>query len=157
DFKSCEFTAEVDFRSLHAEEGFVLTRNHFAGDVLFRGALIAKKFEATGSRFEGLLDLSKAKLHDYVYLESIEQDPAQRFAFANALGERILIKTEQLEGRLASECKGDYAGAMHEYAFLKRAFSSLHRHDQEDWAYYRFKVNQRRSANRSWLRPWTKL
>src|SRR5262249_49302178 len=59
DFKGCEFTAEVDFRSLHAEEGFVLTRNHFAGDVLFRGALVAKKFEATGSRFEGLLDLSK--------------------------------------------------------------------------------------------------
>jgi hypothetical protein len=157
DFKSCEFTGEADFRSLHAEEGFVLTRSRFAGDVLFRGALIAKKFEATGSRFEALLDLSKAKLHDYVYLEGIEQTPGQRFAFANALGERVLVRTEQLEGRLASEQKGDYAQAMHEYAFLKRAFGSLHRHDQEDWAYYRFKVNQRRCCNRSWLRPWTKL
>src|SRR5262249_50448964 len=27
----------------------------------------------------------------------------------------------------------------------------------EDWAFYRFKVNQRRGAARSWLRPWTKL
>lgn len=156
DFKSCEFLQEVDFRSLHAEEGFVLTRSRFVAAVLFRGATVSKKLEATGSRFETLLDFSKAKLHDYVYLEGIEQGENQRFAFTNALGERILVRTEQLEGRLASEQAGDYAQAMSEYAFLKRSFGALHRHDQEDWAYYRFKVNQRRCCNRSWLRPWTK-
>src|SRR3712207_8038178 len=47
--------------------------------------------------------------------------------------------------------------AMHEYALLKRSSGTLHRFEQEDWAYYRFKVNQRRCCNRSWLRPWTKL
>jgi hypothetical protein len=156
-FKDCDFASEVDFRSLHAEEGFVLIRCRFAKDVLFRGATVAKKLEATGSRFETLLDFSKAKLHDYVYLEGIEQGDGQRFAFLNALGERILIRTEQLTGRLASEENGNHAQAMHEYAYLKRAFGSLHRYDQEDWAYYRFKVNQRRSGNRSWWRPWTRL
>jgi hypothetical protein len=157
EFRDCAFAAEADFRSFHAEEGFVVHRCRFGGDVLFRGSTVSKKFEANGSRFEGLLDFSKAKLHDYVYLEAIEQGEKQRFAFTNTLGERIRVRTEQLVGRLRSEEQRDHAGAMHEYAFLKRAFESLHRFDQEDWAYYRFKVNQRRCCGRSWLRPWTKL
>jgi uncharacterized protein YjbI with pentapeptide repeats len=157
EFHDCTFTTEADFRSFHAEEGFIVKKCRFGGDVLFRGSTVSKKFEANATRFEGLVDFSKAKLHDYVYLEAIEQGDQQRFAFANTLGERIRIRTEQLVGRLRSEEKRDYAEAMHEYAFLKRAFESLHRFDQEDWAYYRFKVNQRRCCGRSWWRPWTKL
>jgi hypothetical protein len=157
EFRDCAFTSEADFRSFHAEEGFIVSKCRFAGDVLFRGSTVSKKFDATGTRFEGLVDFSKAKLHDYVYLEGIEQGEKQRFAFTNTLGERLRVRTEQLVDRIASEERRDYAGAMHEYAFLKRAFESLHRFDQEDWAYYRFKVNQRRCCGRSWWRPWTKL
>jgi hypothetical protein len=158
EFRNCEFLSEADFRSFHAEEGVVLSGCKFAGDVLFRGSTVGKKFEATnGTRFEGLLDFSKAKLHDFVYLENIEQGDKQRFAFANTVGERLRIRTAQLAGRLASEERRDYEAAMHEYAFLKRAFESLHRYEQEDWAFYRFKVNQRRCCGRSWYRPWTKL
>src|SRR5262249_15350649 len=140
-----------------AHEGFTLTRSRFHGDVLLRGTTVEKKFDAAGSRFEKLLDLSKAKLHDFVYLEGIEQGAGQRFAFTNALAERLLLRTEQLTGRLASEEKGDFDQALQEYALLKRTFEALHRYDQEDWAFYRFKVNQRRCCGRSWLRPWTKL
>jgi len=157
EFKSCKFLKEADFRSFHAEEGFVLERCHFHADTLFRGATVLKKWQADHSRFEELLDLSKAKLHDYVYLEAIEQGENQRFALSNMLAERILIRPEQIEGRLASEESGDYTRAMHEYAFLKRVFEGLHRYDQEDWAFYRFKINQRRSRERSWRRPWTKV
>jgi hypothetical protein len=156
DFKNCEFDAEADFRSLHADEGFVLTRCRFAGDFLFRGATVCKKWDATTTRFDALLDLSKAKLHDFAYLEQIEQGPGQRFAFANALAERVLVRTDQLAGRLASEQAGDHARAMQEYGLLKRTFEGLHRFEQEDWAFYRFKVNQRRSCPRSWRRPWSK-
>jgi hypothetical protein len=159
EFRDCTFAgdADADFRSFHAEEGFVLQRCTFAGKALFRGATVSKKFEANGSRFEALLDFSKAKLHDYVYLEAIEQGAKQCFAFTNTIGECIRIRTEQLVGRLVSEQHHDHAAAMHEYAFLKRAFENLHRYDEEDWAFYRFKVNQRRARPRSWLRPWTKL
>jgi hypothetical protein len=157
DFSRCEFLGQADFRSFHAEEGFSLNKCRFADDALFRGATVAKKWDGTTSRFEGLLDFSKAKLHDYVYLESIEQSDRQRFAFLNTLGEKILISTEQLEGRLLSETKKDYKSAMHEYAYLKRAFGALHRYEQEDWAFYRFKVNERRTCGRSWLRPLTKV
>jgi hypothetical protein len=157
EFKECEFLQDADLRSLHAAEGFLMTRCRCAGDVLFRGATVSKKWDGQGTRFESLLDFSKAKLHDFVYLETIEQGPRQRFAFANALAERLLIRTEQLEGRLASELVEDYGQAMHEYALLKRCFGALHRFDQEDWAYYRLKVSQRRGRARSWLRPWTKL
>lgn len=157
EFKESEFLGEADFRSFHAQEGFILQRCRCQGDVLFRGAAVSKKWEGMGTRFEGLLDFSKAKLNDFVYLEGIEQGEKQRFAFANALAERFQVRTEQLNGRLASEERGDHEQAMHEYALLKRSFSTLHRFDQEDWAYYRFKVNQRRSAKRSWFRPWTRM
>ncbi|WP_422928507.1 hypothetical protein [Singulisphaera sp. PoT] len=156
EFKQCEFLGSADFRSFHVEEGFILTQCKFRDDLLFRGTVVQKKWQADRTRFDGLVDLSKAKLHDYVYLEDIEQGEKQRFAFANMVAERILIRPDQVEGRLASEISGDYSQAMYEYAFLKRVFEGLHRYDQEDWAFYRFKVNQRLSRQRSWKRPWSK-
>lgn len=157
DFKLCYFDEDADFRSLCADEGFTFRSCTFLKALLFRGASVAKKFEFDKSRFEGLLDLSKAKLHDFVYLEQIEQGPACRLAFWNAVAERIQVRPDQVEGRLASECDGDHARAMSEYGLLKRNFEALHRHEEEDWAFYRFKVNERRSKRRSWRRPWSKL
>lgn len=157
EIKATDFKSDVDFRSFHAQEGFILTNCHFHGHVRFRGASIAKKLDFSNSKFEGILDLSRTKLHDFTYLETIEQGENQRFAFGNIVGDRILIRTEQIEGRLASEEAGDYTDAMHEYAFLKRVFQTLHHYDREDWAFYRFKVNQRRCCDRTWWKPWTKV
>ena len=157
EFRGNCFAEGGDFRSLHAEEGFILMKCRFVKDFLFRGSTVNKKWEADNTRFEGLLDLSKAKLHDFVYLESIEQGPEQRFAFHNTVAERLLLRTDQLDGRLASEMAGRHAEAMAEYGFLKRVFEGLHRYDQEDLAFYRFKVNQRRCRAHSWRRPWSEL
>jgi len=155
DFRSCKFHGDADFRSVHCHQGFVLTKCTFHADFLFRGSNVEKKFQADGSRFEKMLDLSKAKLHDYCYLEGIEAGPEMRFAFVNALAKRILVTPEQLEGRLASEVNGDYPTAMQEYGLLKKCYQEQHRFDSEDWAFYRFKVNQRRAKPMSWKRPWT--
>lgn len=156
-FQDCRFEGPADFRSIEAEAGLQWQKCHFAQDALFRGAAVAKKFDLGDSHFEGLLDLSKAKLHDFAYLENIGQGPAQQFAFLNAVGDRVLVRPEQLAGRLASECRDDFATALQEFGLLKRNFETLHRYEDEDWAFYRFKVNQRRAKRRSWLRPWTKL
>lgn len=83
----------------------MLDHCQFRSNALFRGATVQKKWQADASRFEGRLDLSKAKLHDFVYLEHIEQGEKQQFAFANTIAERILIRAEQLPGRLASEAE----------------------------------------------------
>ena len=40
---------------------------------------------------------------------------------------------------------------------MKRNFEALHRHEEEDWAFYHFKVNERRSKPRTWARPWSKM
>jgi hypothetical protein len=157
DFESCIFTEEADFRSFHAEEGFVFNACRFESNALFRGSTVHKKFQFDDSHFDALLDLSKAKLHDFVYLERIKQGPSQRFAFANALAPCILVRPDQLDGRLASEEAGDHTQAMQEYGLLKRVFEGLHRFDQEDWAFYRFKVNQRLGKPRTWRKPVSKL
>ncbi|OWK38547.1 pentapeptide repeat-containing protein [Fimbriiglobus ruber] len=155
DIKGCVFHGEADFRSAHVEQGFVLSHSTFHGDFLFRGAHVEKKFQADGSRFEKALDLSKAKLHDFVYLETIEQGPAQTFAFLNALAKRIRVRPEQVEGRLSSERAGKFDDAMQEYGLLKKCYQELHRFDHEDWAFYRFKVAQRKSQPVTWAKPWT--
>lgn len=155
DFKDCEFKDEADFRSVQCDQGFNLTKSVFHGDFLFRGASVDKKFQADGSRFEKSLDLAKAKLRDYVYLEAIEQGQLQSFSFLNAVAERIRVRPDQLDGRLASEMTGKFEDAMQEYGLLKRCYQQLHRFDHEDWAFYRFKVCQRRAKPVSWARPWT--
>lgn len=158
-FDECVFAPDqtADFRSVISEEGIVFRRCRFQGDLLFRGGVFSKKLDLDDSQVEGLLDLSKAKLHDYCYLEGIAAGPRQRFAFLNAVSERILVRPQQVQGRLQSEQTGDASQAMQEYGLLKANFQTLHRFDEEDWALYRFKVNQRRAKSRSWWRPWSRL
>jgi len=156
-FEDCVFEERFDFRSAECAAGLSAHRSRFAGPALFRGAHVALKLELNDSRFEDLLDLSKAKLHDFVYLDSIEQGPAQRWAFWNTVSERILVRPEQVEGRLLSEEQGDYAKAMREYGVLKRSYEHEHLYTYDDWAFYRFKVNERRARGAAWSRPWTKL
>jgi hypothetical protein len=156
-FKKCEFAGEIDMRSFVAQAGIVFAACKFNTDVLLRGASVAMKFDLSGSRFEGVLDFRKAKLNDYWYLEDIEMGEKCRLTFENAVGDKLLLKPSQVEGRLQSEGAGDHLRAMKEYAFLKRCYAEQHRYDDEDWAFHKFKVMQRRGANRSWYRPWTKV
>ncbi len=155
--KNTVFTEEFDVRSAQFEQGVVFQDCVFSQDFILRGTVVAKKFDAANSEFAGLIDLSKAKLNDFVYLENIVQKPGQQFAIWNALGDRIIIRPDQVDGRLQSETCGDYARAMQEYGLLRRCFETQHRYDFEDWAFYRFKVCQRRGCGRTWWRPWTKL
>jgi len=156
-FKSCIFMDDADFRSMQCDQGLKLGECRFQKDLLLRGTTVQKKLEPEGSQVDGLFDLSKAKLHDFVYLEGVIPGPRQRWAFLNAVAERILIQPEQLAGRLDNEERRQYAAAMQEYGLLKKSYENLHRYDQEDWAFYRFKVNQRRGVGRSWNEPWTKF
>src|SRR5262249_8443838 len=101
--KKCTFHGEADLRSLNAHKGMTVAGCRFEGPVLFRGAMVAMKCDLGDSHFEQMLDFSRAKLNDYVYLEGIGQGERQRFQFANLIGERLLVRTEQLVGRLDSE------------------------------------------------------
>lgn len=157
DFVDCEFFGEADFRSFHADEGVVFNGCRFQNEVKFRGSTVTKKFDLGTSSFASLLDLSRAKLHDFAYLEGIQQGPNQSFAFENTVADRIHIRPEQLAGRLKCENERNYYAAMHEWGLIKRIYQNLNRYEEEDWAFYRFKVCQRKAHHRSWWRPWTKV
>ncbi len=157
EFKNCTIAGTADFRSCHVEEGLVLNGTTFTGDVLFRGMTCAKKLDLGEAHCDALVDFSKAKLHDYVYLEGIHAGPKLQFAFLNAVADRLQVRPEQLSGRLLSEAEHRYGDARHEYGLLKASYQIQHRFDDEDWALHQFKINQRRAKPRSWSRPWTKL
>lgn len=153
DIRDSHFVDTADLRSLHSTAGISLLNNHFQSDLLLRGAAVEKKLAFTGSRFDALVDLSKAKLRDFVYFDEIEQSDNQQFAFKNTLAERIDIEPEKIAGRLLSETDKDYRTAMYEYGLLKTCYQILHRYEAEDWAFYRFKLNQRKSVPLSWRNP----
>ena len=156
-FHNCTFDGPLDLRTIEVTQGMGFEGCTLNGEALFRGAALTKKLDFGSSKVNGLLDLGKAKLHDYVYLEGIIQGDQQQFAFANAMAERLRIRPEQIEGRLRSECEENHLVAMLEYGLIKRSYEAQHQYEEDDWAFYRFKVNQRLSKERSWQRPWTKL
>ena len=155
EFRKTQFLGKADFRSFHADEGFVAVDCRFEGEFLFRGSTVTKKLEFSRSYFAARTDFSKAKFRDVAYLETIEQGPNQQFAFQNALFDRMLIRPEQIHGRLIAEQAGHHETAAEEYGLLKNNFQHLNRYDEEDWAFYRFKVNKRRAL--PLYRPLTKL
>ena len=156
-FEDTIFHKRFDMRSSDCKAGLTIHRCHFHDDALFRGMHLAMKWEGNESTFEKKIDFSKAKLHDFVYLEDIIQGDEQTWAFWNTVSERILVTPTQVEGRLESEESGDASKAMREYGVLKRSYEHEHHYNYDDWAFYRFKVNERRSRNALWSRPWTKL
>ena len=157
EFKVCEFVDAADFRSFNAEQGFILDKCIFRAAALFEEYPSRKSGRLTARGSRRCSTSPRQSSTTSSYLEAIEQGPRMSFAFTNALAERILVRPEQLAGRLASEMAGDHAQAMQEYGLLKRIFEGLHRYEQEDWAFYRFKVNQRLAKPRSWRHPWSKL
>lgn len=142
-FRECTFKSKVDLRSAIFEAGFTAPSCLFEGDLLFRGTHLALKWEAPDARFEKLIDFSKSKLNDFVYLEDIIQGDQQQWVFWNTVSERILVRPDQVEGRIHSEENKDHSKAMREYAVLKRSFEFENQYSYEDWAFYRFKVNER--------------
>lgn len=149
EFHQCQFSGVADFRSFDCEQGFQSLDCVFQNDVLFRGAMVAKRFDLGKSEFHALLDLSKAKLHDFAYLEEIK--PGKNFGICvlNGLFDRMQIRPEQIDGCLVSENEKRHRDAMFEFGLLKRNFESQHRYADEDWAFYRFKINQRRTRKLS--------
>ena len=114
-FNQCSFQSKVDLRSTIFEGGFTAPGCSFEDEFLFRGAHLALKWEAPEAHFNALVDFSKAKLNDFVYLEEVTQGDQQEWAFWNTVSDRILIRPDQVEGRLQSEEQGDYPKAMREY------------------------------------------
>ena len=141
----CQFKGKADFRSAFFEAGFTVSKSHFHDDFMFRGTHLALKWEGEEARFEKLIDFSKAKLGDFVYLEDLIQGEAQQWAFWNTVSERILVRPDQVEGRMKSEEEGEHYKAMREYAVLKRSFEYENQYSYDDWAFYRFKVNERKA------------
>ena len=139
DFSRCTWEDHLDLRSIQFEEGVVFRNSFIRKDLLFRGVNIQKKLTLEGTSLGGCFDLQKAKLHDFAYLQDLNLQPGANFRFWNSIPQALLIRPQQLAGRLASEQENDHATAAEEYGILKNNFARLNWLDEEDWAYYRFK------------------
>jgi hypothetical protein len=79
-------------------------------------------------------------------------------SFYHAVIDVVVVEREQIEGRLVYE--GRVAGEEHkkhfmrvkeEYLILKESFQQRGKFDEEDWVYYRYRVNDRKSiTEKAW-------
>ncbi len=144
DFRNVNFGGVADFRSIDSDEGFVFTSCTFEKSALFRGASIAKKFAfVRDCKLAGCLDLQKARLHGYCYFDELIFGDEATISVWNCTPNALLIKARQIEGRLQPLKDGDHAKAAEEYGVLKNNYQRLNWLDDEDWAYYHFKREQR--------------
>lgn len=130
---------EADLRSATCSEGLVFRRGTIRGSLLLRGTTVQKKFAIEGTEIGGCLDLSKAKLHDFSYLEDLKLGPNGSIRLWNSILRALLLRPEQVTGRLASAREEDWEVAAQELGVLKTNYSALNWFDEEDWAYYEFK------------------
>lgn len=146
DFTNIIFNGTADFRSADFDAGLVFTGCKFKGDALFRGASVAKKFAMQkGTVIEGCLDLQKAKLRDYSYLDDVQFGADACVSVWNCMPQALLLKWQQVDGRLQAlkGNKPDHAKAAEEIGVLKNNYQRLNWLDDEDSAYYHFKREQR--------------
>ncbi|MEM6691750.1 MAG: hypothetical protein AAF664_20145 [Planctomycetota bacterium] len=144
ELREVEVGNNADLRSCQFEQGLVLRDCKIGGELRLRGASFEKKLELNDTCVEKTIDLSKAKLRDFAYFDDLKLAEGTRFRLANAIADHMHIEPELLEGRLSSEESHDFETACLEYGLLKRNYANLHQYDEEDWAFYRFKQNQRR-------------
>lgn len=149
DFVRCTWDGECDLRSMHFAEGLVFKGCAFTQDVLMRGASVQMKLAFEQTKLSGTLDLQKAKLHDYTYLDGLEWGERATLRVWNAILRAVLVKPNQIAGRLASEREGDFGKATEEYGVLKTNYAGLNWFDEEDWAYYHMKRVRRLARARA--------
>ncbi len=143
-FNRCNFLERADFKHIVVNKDMEMNNATFRSGLFLMGAVIHLSLSMSGCEFHGRTDLSSLTVGRSLSLLDVTVGKDQGFRFLNANANPIVFQRDVVEGHVWPESEGDYAGAAREYGFLRTAFEHINRFDDEDWAYYQFKRNERR-------------
>ncbi|MFN3197386.1 MAG: pentapeptide repeat-containing protein [Bradymonadia bacterium] len=123
-FKSTQFVKRAQFKKAVFKKGAQFRGAQSQGDAVFEK-----------TRFEGVIDLVSMHSERNVTFEGAEFGDEAFFAIHHAHFRRLLIRREQIEGRLESVRTGDFETARREFGLLKNCWRDNSDYTQEDWAY----------------------
>jgi uncharacterized protein YjbI with pentapeptide repeats len=142
-FLSCIWRGKVDFKHIQVAKDLELNQGQFYDELLLMGAVVQLSVSLNGAYLEGRTDFSSMSAGRSLSLVGVSLGESQGFRFVNAIAHPIVLERDTVEGHIWPERNGEYLTAAREYGFLRTAFAQINRFDDEDWAYYQFKRNER--------------
>ena len=143
-FANAVFQEKADFKHITCRKDMDFSHSSFQGDLLLMNSVVELSLSLLKSNMSGKTDFSSISVGRTLNLLGVTVGENQGFRFINANANPIVFQRDVVEGHVWPEQGGDYLGASREYGFLRTAFEYINRFEDEDWAYYQFKRNERR-------------
>ncbi|TNE48875.1 MAG: pentapeptide repeat-containing protein [Deltaproteobacteria bacterium] len=149
-YHKCQFHGKADFKNIEVAKDMELKGSTAHSELLLNSSVIQLSLNLIGAHLEGKTDFASVSVGRNLSLTGVTVGEDQSFRFINSSAGTIVFEREIVEGHVWPEQEGDYAAAAREYGFLRTAFEHINRFDDEDWAYYQFKRNERRGMPMSY-------
>lgn len=136
-FSWMECKGNLDFSGVEAQGPFYLQETTCEKDVMFKRSVFHHDLHLLESTFKGCVDLGQTVMHmrlnctDSVFLKDV--------ILYSCNPNIVLLKREQIDGKIASHNNGDYDKAKEVYVMLRRSFDYWGEHVNSEWAYYNFR------------------
>ncbi|MGF1578188.1 MAG: pentapeptide repeat-containing protein [Gemmataceae bacterium] len=156
DFRNTRVTGDGIFEGAKCHGAARFDSSTFGGELKLNKTTWHDELKLARSRITLGVDLTHATLHkatDFrdmtvgrtVKLWYVELGEQQGFRFRGLVSASVSFQRQTVEGHILAEKEGDFKGAAVEYGFLRNMFQEIHRYDDEDWAYYKYKRMHRKS------------
>ena len=145
DFENACFAEEINFQS-----------THFQGGASFKGCFCTQELDFTKTVFDDYANFDLANINRRLNLTDAAFD--RGISFYHAVIDVVVVEHDQIKDRLVYEGhvpgyedKKHLMRVKEEYLILKESFNQRGKFDEEDWAYYRYRVNDRLSlTQKAW-------
>ncbi len=149
-FENIIFEQYANFENAYFAEEINFQKSHFKKGTTFKGSFCTQELDFTKAVFDEYANFDLANINRRLNLTDAAID--QGISFYHAVIDVVVVERDQIEGRLIYEGqvanqadKKHYMRVKEEYLILKESFHQRGKFDEEDWAYYCYRVNDRKS------------
>lgn len=134
---------DVDAQGLEALNTATFDEATFHKSVDWTDVVFHRDVNVRWSKFHGPLSLDRG-----IFRMRLDVDNT---VFTSTIGlygvnaNELLLERQQVEGKIDAALSRDYERAKHAYILLRNHFDLQGKHEDADWAYYRFRQAERRS------------
>ena len=149
-FEGVPFLGKACFRNTYFGENVSFRESFFEGEVDFSGVFCGSELELSYACFQDCVSFDYANIGRR--LNCVGTRFQKGLSFYRAMIDVFVVERGQIEGKLlyegtvpGEEQRRDYFRVKEEYLLLKDSFQSRGKFQEEDWAYYRYRLNDRRA------------
>ncbi|WP_372367942.1 pentapeptide repeat-containing protein [Candidatus Uabimicrobium sp. HlEnr_7] len=142
-FSWMECGGDLDFSGIEASASFYIQETKCAGQAIFKRSVFHHDLHLIGSSFGKRVDLGQTVFH--MRLNCTECTFNEDVVLYASNPNILLLKREQIEGKIASHREEEFNKAKEVYVMLRRCFDYWGEHENSEWAYYNFRKAERKA------------